>query len=121
MKSDKALCNICTVLFLCPFCLVRPIGTLNCGHAAFPILVGVSEPQYTPEELERFRADNETGVTVDGKHYTGYEAAQMQRKLERAARKQKDRILVDEAAGDKEKLLTDQIKLRRYAAMTGIS
>ena len=92
---------------------MRPIGTLNCGHAAFPILVGVSEPQYTPEELERFRADNETGVTVDGKHYTGYEAAQMQRKLERSIRAQKRRVLAAEASGDKEALTTAQIRLQR--------
>ena len=93
--------------------LVRRIGTLNCGHAAFPIILGVNSPQYTPEELEQLRADNEKGVTVDGRHYTMYEATQMQRKLERAIRKQKRRILVDEAAGDKDRLLTDQIRLRR--------
>ena len=94
--------------------LIRRIGTLNCGHNAFPIILGVNEPQHTKEELAKFREDNENGVTVDGKHYTGYEATQMQRKLERAIRMQKNRCLVDEAAGDKEKLLTDQIKLQRY-------
>ncbi len=52
--------------------LRRRIGTLNCGHAAFPVILGVNRPQYTPEELEKFRTDNEKGVTVDGKHYTGY-------------------------------------------------
>lgn len=94
--------------------LVRRIGTLNCGHVAFPIIMGVNEPQYTPEQLAAFRSENAKGVTVDGKHYTGYEATQMQRKLERAIRMQKNRCLVDEATGDKEKLLTDQIKLQRY-------
>ena len=93
--------------------LQRRIGTLNCGHNAFPVILGVNEPQYTKEQLEKFREDNEKGVTIDGKHYTGYEATQMQRKLERAIRKQKNRVLVDEATGDKEKLLTDQIKLQR--------
>lgn len=93
--------------------LVRRIGTLNCGHAAFPIIMGVNSPQYTPEELEKFRKDNENGVTVDGRHYTMYEATQMQRKLERSIRTQKRRILVDEAAGDKDKLTTDQIRLQR--------
>ena len=93
--------------------LVRRIGTLNCGHAAFPIIMGVSEPQYTPEELEKFRKDNAKGVTIDGKHYTGYEATQMQRKLERAIRKRKTRILVDETTGDEAKLLNDQIRLQR--------
>ena len=93
--------------------LKRRIGTLNCGHAASPIIMGISEPQYTPEELERFRQENEAGVTVDGKHYTKYEATQHQRGLERAARKQKRRILIDEAAGDTENLQQDQIKLVR--------
>lgn len=91
--------------------LVRRIGTLNCGHVAFPILLGVNRPQYTPEELEKLRADNEKGVTVDGKHYTGYEATQMQRKLEQTIRAQKRRILADEAAGDEERLAQDKIRL----------
>lgn len=95
--------------------LVRRIGTLNCGHVASPIILGVSSPQYTPEELEKFRKDNEKGVTVDGRHYTMYEATQMQRKLERSIRTQKRRILVDETTGDKDKLLTDQIKLQRLS------
>ncbi|MBD5161442.1 MAG: hypothetical protein HDT14_05395 [Oscillibacter sp.] len=91
--------------------LRRRIGTLNCGHAAFPIILGVNSPQYTPAELEKFRTDNEEGVTVDGVHYTGYQATQMQRKLERAIRRQKNRIMVDEATGDKEKLAKDKTKL----------
>lgn len=92
--------------------LVRRIGTLNCGHSAHPIILGVSIPQYTPEELERMRRQNEEGITYNGKHYTGYESTQRQRAFERAMRKQKRRILTDEATGDVEKLQTDQIKLR---------
>ena len=93
--------------------LVRRIGTLNCGHSAMPIILGVNEPQYTKEELEDFRRQNEEGVTYDGKHYTLYEATQRQRKFERTIRKQKRRILVDEATGDEDKLLVDQVKLQR--------
>ena len=92
--------------------LVRRIGTLNCGHAAFPIILGVNEPQYTPEQLEQFRQENEEGVTYEGRHYTLYEATQRQRKFERTIRKQKRRILVDESTGDKEKLQADQIRLQ---------
>lgn len=92
--------------------LVRRIGTLNCGHSAHPIILGVSIPQYSPEELARMRRKNEEGVTYQGKHYTGYEATQRQRRLEASIRRQKRRILVDEAAGDAEKLQTDQIKLQ---------
>lgn len=92
--------------------LVRRIGTLNCGHAAFPIILGVNDPQYTDAELEEFRKDNEKGVTIAGRHYTGYEATQMQRKIERTIRKQKKRVLVDEATGDEEKLAVDRTKLQ---------
>lgn len=105
--------------------LVRRIGTLNCGHAAFPIILGVDSPQYTPEELEKFRRDNEKGFDYEGKHYTTYEATQHQRKLERAMRDRKRRILIDEATGDKEQLAIDQTKLVRlkdeYARFTKAS
>jgi hypothetical protein len=91
--------------------LKRRIGTLNCGHSAFPIILGVDSPQYSREELEKMRQENENGITYNGKHYSGYEATQKQRALETAIRRQRKRILVDEAAGDKEKLQTDRMKL----------
>lgn len=93
--------------------LIRRIGTLNCGHTASGIILGVNSPQYTPEELERFRRENEEGVTYDGKHYTLYEAKQRKRNFERAIRDRKHRILIDDALGDTERLQTDQIRLVR--------
>ena len=90
--------------------LARRIGTLNCGHAAFPIILGVDTPQYTPEELAKLRQENEKGVDYSGKHYSMYEATQHQRRLEASIRKQKRRILVAEATGDKESLRQSQIK-----------
>lgn len=93
--------------------LVRRIGTLNCGHASFPIILGVNEPQYTVEELEKFRQDNANGVMVDGKHYTGYEATQMQRRIERTIRKQKRRVLAAEASGDKDAQTVAKARLQR--------
>jgi hypothetical protein len=92
--------------------LARRIGTLNCGHAAYPIILGVSRPQYTPEELEKFKADNAAGITYQGRHYTMYEATQMQRRAERSIRARRRQILVDEATGS-EHLQTDQIRLVR--------
>lgn len=92
--------------------LVRRIGTLNCGHSAHPIVYGASVPQYTPEELEEMRQKNEKGITFRGKHYTGYEATQKQRRLERAIRAQKRKILIDKATDDAERLEPDQIKLQ---------
>ena len=107
--------------------LVRRIGTLNCGHTAFPIVLGVSQPQYTDAQLEQMRQDNATGVTVNGRHYTTYEATQQQRAMERTMRRQKRRIVVDEAADDQDKLLVDQIRLgqqnaqyRRFSRAAGL-
>ena len=93
--------------------LARRIGTLNCGHTAFPIILGVHSPQYTPEQLRRFRDENARGITYQGRHYTGYEATQKQRALETAIRAQKRRCLVQDAAGDEEKLLLSRVKLGR--------
>lgn len=93
--------------------LKRRIGTLNCGHAAFPIILGVNAPQYTASQLREFREENEKGVIYEGRHYTKYEATQQQRRIEQAIRRQKKRVLVDEAAGDADKLTTDRIRLQR--------
>ena len=95
--------------------LKRRIGTLNCGHAAFPIILGISSPQYTAAQLKKLREDNAQGIDYEGRHYTKYQATQMQRKIERSIRRQKRRVLVDETVGDQERLITDQIRLRRLS------
>lgn len=103
--------------------LVRRIGTLNCGHVASPIILGVSRPQYTAAELEKFRQDNENGVTFDGQHYTGYEATQMQRRLERAIRAQKRRVLLagpEDAEPRKSRLTLLQQEYQRFSKGVGL-
>lgn len=92
--------------------LARRIGTLNCGHVAFPILLGVNEPQYSEAELEELRQDNARGITYEGRHYTKYEATQKQRQLERAQRLQKRRYLAADAAGDTEAARTAAVRLQ---------
>ena len=56
-----------------------------------------------------------------------YEATQRQRRLEASMRRQKRRILADEATGDQEKKQQDQIKLqvlnqeyRRFSKAAGL-
>ena len=101
--------------------LVRRIGTLNCGHVASPIIIGVSSPQYTPEELDKLRKDNADGVEIDGEHYTGYQATQRQRAMERAIRRQKRRITMaapgdEEAARSRLELMNQKYKAFSMAA-----
>ena len=103
--------------------LVRRIGTLNCGHVASPIILGVTRPQYTAAELEQFRQDNEKGVTFEGRHYTGYEATQMQRRMERAIRAQKRRVLLagpEDAAPRKGRLVLLQQEYHRFSDGVGL-
>ena len=93
--------------------LVRRIGTLNCGHAAFPIFYGVTEPTYTAEQLEAFKRANADGITYQGKHYTMYEATQMQRRLGSSIRQCKRKITVLDALKDEKALKTAQARYTR--------
>ena len=98
--------------------LVRRISTLNCGHIASPIIMGVSSPQYSEKELQDMRGKNEAGVTIDGKHYTGYETTQVQRQLETAMRYQKRRVSL--GLNDKTKLRVLQQEYRRFSKAAGL-
>ncbi|MGN0683549.1 MAG: phage minor capsid protein, partial [Oscillospiraceae bacterium] len=91
--------------------IVRPlIEDYNCRHSAYPIIMGVSEPAYTEEELANI---DPPPFTYEGRTYTAYEAQQQMRKMERAMRKQKDRCIVADAAGDEDTFTAASIKLRR--------
>ena len=83
--------------------LKRPIGTRNCTHHIFPIILGVSSPAYDEAELaEVMRLNTEKSCIIDGKAYTPYEASQLQRKLENKVRKLEMTARVYDAAGDTE-------------------
>ncbi|MDE7194971.1 MAG: phage minor capsid protein, partial [Oscillospiraceae bacterium] len=91
--------------------IVRPlIEDYNCRHSAFPIIMGVSQPAYTEEELTNI---DPPPFTYEGRTYTAYQAQQQMRKMERAMRKQKDRCIAADAAGDKDTFTAASIKLRR--------
>ena len=91
--------------------IIKPlISEPNCRHDVFPIILGVSEPVYTEEELKNI---DQSPFTYEGRKYTAYEASQQMRKMERAMRKQKDRCIVADAAGDEDSFTAASIKLRR--------
>lgn len=78
----------------------RPIGMWNCRHFAYPIILGVSKPIHSDEELDRLKQINETTVRINGKDYTPYEASQLMRKVETEIRKAKNEATLYEASGD---------------------
>lgn len=51
----------------------RMIEEYNCYHKAFPIVLGVSKPEYTDKQLKEIQEKNERGFEFEGKHYTMYE------------------------------------------------
>lgn len=90
----------------------RHISEYNCYHKIFTIVLGVSEPEYTDEQLKKIQEDNENGFEFEGKHYTNYEGTQLQRKLETEIRRQKDTQILARASGDTELVEQSQNKIR---------
>ena len=92
----------------------RCIGIWNCRHFAFSVILGVMNPNYTQEELDKINSENEKGVIIGGKHYTGYEAVQRQRELETLVRYAKDGQIASIEAGDIQLARRYQAKVDHY-------
>ena len=88
--------------------LERPIGEYNCRHFVFSIVLGVNKPSYSNKMLNQMNRESQSIVEYEGKKYTAYEATQVQRKLETAIRKEKDRQIIARASGDKDGVGTAQ-------------
>lgn len=86
----------------------------NCRHSWSAFVEGVMERTYTDKQLEHI--DDGLGCTFDGKTYTAYEATQMQRRVEREARKLKREKAAYKAAGLHEEEQAVNIRLRRLNA-----
>ena len=90
----------------------RHISEYNCYHKIFPIVLGVSKPEYTDKQLNDIRESNLSGFDFEGKHYTNYEGTQLQRRIETAIRRQKDTQILARASGDTELVEQSQNKIR---------
>lgn len=103
----------------------RPISELNCYHYVFSIVLGVSKPEYSEEQLQKIIDDNNKGATIDGEHYTNYEITQLQRKLETQIRKQKDIQILAKASGNKELVKESQDNItqltKKYKELSDVS
>lgn len=105
--------------------LDRPVSTLNCRHYTFSIIVGVSKPEYTQEQLDEDKKKNLDGFEFEGKHFSNYEGTQLQRNLERAIREQKDTQILAKASGNTELVGEAQEKItqltHKYNELSKIS
>lgn len=101
--------------------LVRRIGTLNCGHNAYPIILGVSEPVYTRSELKKFRSDNDKGVSYNGRKFkTKYEAVQYQRQIERSIRAWERRAMTGTYDDAEPRLRILRQEYKRFSKAVGL-
>lgn len=95
--------------------LKRRIGVWNCHHLAYPIMAGITKPNYTQEELDKIIEDNHKGYTTStGKTYTMYECTQMQRAMERKIRKAKQGQMIAVESGDEQLAQEYQAKISKY-------
>ena len=89
----------------------RHISEYNCYHKIFPIVLGVSKPEYTDKQLKEIQEKNEQGFEFEGKHYSNYEGTQLQRKIETEIRKAKDTQILARASGDNELVQESQARI----------
>ena len=80
--------------------LARPFGMWNCKHSIHPILMGISEPAYSDEELRAFNRFSNERITIEGVTKSRYQWTQEQRRIETAVRRQKDISVCARAAGN---------------------
>lgn len=72
----------------------------NCQHYETDIILGVSEPRYSPGELARLKAENEKKYEINGTTKDGYGWSQVLRNLESNTRNAKDEINALKAFGN---------------------
>lgn len=88
----------------------RSISEYNCYHYIFYVVLGVSNPLYSDQELKNIIDNNKKGVEIDGKHYTNYEINQLMRNLETEIKQFKEQQIIASASGDEELTLSSQQK-----------
>ena len=101
----------------------------NCRHYETDIILGVSEPRYSEEELKRFEENDKRIYKIGNIEKDGYGWSQSLRACEREIRRCKDEINALKAFGNSEaeiKVLRQRIKNVRakyneIAEVTGIS
>ena len=89
----------------------RPISKMSCYHYIFSIVLGVSKPTYSDEELKKIIDENNDGFNFEGKHYTLYEGEQLLRNIELKLRKNKDIQILGRSSGNKQIVEESQARI----------
>lgn len=87
-----------------------------CLHFKTGVMLGVSEPRYSQEELEQIRRESTELLEYDGKKKTLFEWKQTQRRLERAAREKQTPADMFREAGNIPKTREKEKAVAAYCA-----
>lgn len=79
---------------------LKALSDYGCLHYKTGVLLGVSSPRYTKEELEKIQAETKEIIEFDGKKHTLYEWKQVQRRMERQTRNEMSVSKLYKASGD---------------------
>ena len=90
--------------------LKRQFGTCNCKHGISYIILGISPPAYSQDELTAIKDYSQEKININGKECTRYEASQAMRKAETDMRYKQDEILALKKAGMTYEKQTEQLE-----------
>lgn len=77
----------------------RSISQYNCYHYVFPIIIELTKPRFTDEQLQEIIDKSREEIEFEGKKYNRYELSQLQRKIETSIRKWKDIQIMGKESG----------------------
>lgn len=79
---------------------LKALNDYGCLHFKTDVILGVSSPRYSDEELELIRRKTKELLEYDGKKKTLYEWKQTQRKIERSVRTEQQKANMFRAVGN---------------------
>lgn len=94
----------------------RPIGEWNCRHIAMSFSTQYSKRKWSDAQLRAWAAQNAQGCTLDGRHYSLYQADQRMRQIETEVRRWKDAANAARIAGNKAEQVNCQRHINALAA-----
>ena len=90
----------------------RAIGELNCRHIAMPFSTMGGKRRFKRSELRKMIRRNQRGCTINGKHYTLYEAKQLISRLRDEKKLQENVLLAAEIVEDPILASESRVKIR---------
>ncbi len=93
---------------------LKALNDYGCLHFKTDVILGVSSPRYSDEELEQIRRETKELLEYDDKKKTLYEWKQTQRKIERSVRTEQQKANMFRTAGNNIKAKECEARVKAY-------